>query len=166
MTLAERHDGGAVRHTPEELDLAELAREVAARFEPFQTSMRCSLEIEAPGPVLGSLDRFRMDNVIANLLSNAFKFGAGKPVHLRMESLDGSARLTVRDHGIGISPEDQARIFERFERAVPEANHGGFGLGLWIVRQVVEAHGGHIEVRSQPGEGSTFVVDIPREPRA
>ena len=70
--------------------------------------------------------------------------------------------MTIRDRGIGISQEDQARIFERFERAVPEKNYGGFGLGLWLVRQVVEAHGGRIEMHSQPGEGSAFVVSIPQ----
>ncbi|SEK46846.1 PAS domain S-box-containing protein [Stigmatella aurantiaca] len=146
----------------ETLDLVELAREVSARFEDLQKTSHCSLNVTAPGPVLGSFDRLRMENVLTHLLSNAFKFGAGKPVDLSVESLEGSARLTIRDRGIGISQEDQARIFERFERAVPEKNYGGFGLGLWIVRQVVEAHGGRIEMHSQPGEGSAFVVSIPQ----
>jgi signal transduction histidine kinase len=119
--------------------------------------------VEAPSPVQGSFDRLRLDNVLTHLLSNAFKFGTGKPVDVRVEARDGKALLTVRDQGIGISEADQQRIFQRFERAVPETHYGGFGVGLWIVRRVVEAHGGHIEVTSRPGEGSTFVVSLPLE---
>jgi signal transduction histidine kinase len=74
-------------------------------------------------------------------------------------------RVRVRDHGIGIAPEDQARIFERFERAVPERHYGGFGLGLWVARLVVEEHGGKIRVASSPGDGSLFEVELPRERR-
>lgn len=150
----------------ETLDLAEFVREIASRFDVLQTAVNSPLNIDASGPVVGCFDRMRMDNVITHLLSNAFKFGAGKPVDLLVEAVEGQARLTVRDGGIGIRPEDQARIFERFERAVPETNYGGFGIGLWIARQVVEAHGGHIEVKSQPGLGSTFVVNLPQQPPA
>jgi PAS domain S-box-containing protein len=147
----------------EMLDVAELAREVVGRFEGLQHSTGSALRLEISGSVRGVFDRLRLDTVISHLLANAFKFGAGKPVDLRVEQLDGKVRLTVRDQGIGISEVDQHRIFQRFGRAVPETHYGGFGVGLWIVRQVVEAHGGHIEVRSQAGEGSTFVVSLPLE---
>jgi len=70
--------------------------------------------------------------------------------------------LEVRDHGIGIDPADQARIFERFERAVSRRQYGGFGLGLWISRKIVEAHGGSISLMSKPGAGCTFSVELPR----
>jgi signal transduction histidine kinase len=70
----------------------------------------------------------------------------------------------VRDHGIGIAPEHQSRIFQRFERAVSERHYGGFGLGLWIVKQIVESLGGDIRVESQPGKGATFTVALPLEP--
>ena len=70
--------------------------------------------------------------------------------------------LEVRDHGIGIAPADHARVFERFERAVSRKHFGGFGLGLWISRKIVEAHGGSISLTSQLGSGSTFSVELPR----
>lgn len=147
----------------EMLDVVELAREVSARFEGLQRSTGSVLRMEALGPVRGAFDRLRLDTVLSHLLSNAFKFGAGKPVDLRVEQQDGKVLLSVRDWGIGISEADQHRIFHRFERAVPETHYGGFGVGLWIAQQIVEAHGGHIEVRSQSGQGSTFVVSLPLE---
>lgn len=136
---------------------------MVARFERLQRSTGSVLRLEVSGPVQGDFDRLRLDTVLSHLLANAFKFGAGKPVDLRVEQREGTVRLTVRDQGIGISEADQQRIFQRFERAVPETHYGGFGVGLWIVMQVVEAHGGHIEVRSQEGQGSTFVVSLPLE---
>jgi signal transduction histidine kinase len=107
------------------------------------------------------LDRLRIEQVISNLLSNAVKYGQGKPVDVALEVRDGAARLTVRDHGIGIDPRHQERIFERFERAVSTRHYGGFGLGLWIVRQIVDASGGSIRVESTEDEGSLFVVELP-----
>lgn len=148
----------------ETFDLVELVREIVSRFESLQAAMGCTVTIDSARPVIGSFDRLRVDNVITNLLSNAFKFGAGKPVDVTVASADGRARLTVRDRGIGISEEDQVRIFQRFERAVPEKHYGGFGIGLWIARLVVEAHGGSIEVKSKPEEGSSFTVSLPLQP--
>jgi signal transduction histidine kinase len=102
--------------------------------------------------------------VITNLLANAAKFGQGKPVTLHVDPDGPRARLRVVDRGIGISAEDQARVFDRFERAVPSQHFGGLGLGLYIARQIVEAHGGEIRVASAPGAGTTFTVLLPREP--
>ena len=79
-----------------------------------------------------------------------------------MTATEETARVVVRDAGEGIKPEDQARIFERFERATPERHAGGLGLGLWLVRAIFEAHGGSVRVESRPGEGSAFIVDLPR----
>jgi signal transduction histidine kinase len=98
---------------------------------------------------------------VGNLISNAVKFGDGKPVEISVSSDERNAHLTVTDHGAGISPENQARIFDKFERAVPDRHYGGFGLGLWIARQIVEAHGGTIRVVSESGRGSSFLVDLP-----
>src|SRR5262249_18781696 len=87
----------------------------------------------------------------------------GKPIEVKLEDRDGAAFLSIRDYGIGISREDQSRIFERFERAVPQKSVGGFGLGLWIVRQIATAMGGTIAVTSEPGEGATFTLVLPKD---
>jgi len=103
----------------------------------------------------------RMEQVLVNLLSNAVKYGAGRPVSVRLESAGERIRISVVDEGIGIAPEDLGRIFTRFERAAPVRNYAGLGLGLYISRYIVDAHGGRIEVSSRPGQGSTFVIDLP-----
>jgi signal transduction histidine kinase len=115
---------------------------------------------------IGRWDRTRLEQIVGNLLSNAAKYGAGRPVEVTVSSDSETSRLTVRDHGIGIDLEHQARIFDRFERAVSVRHYGGLGLGLWIVRQIVEAHGGSISVESSPGKGSAFTVELPRQPAA
>jgi signal transduction histidine kinase len=102
--------------------------------------------------------------VVANLLENAVKYGAGRPIALQVGRERGHAVLTVSDQGIGIPPAEQERIFGRFERAVSAAHYGGLGLGLFIVRRAVERLGGHVSVRSMLGQGSTFTVTLPLEP--
>jgi signal transduction histidine kinase/CHASE1-domain containing sensor protein len=143
----------------EELDLAEVAREVVDRFEDEARRARCTIALDAE-PARGRWDRTRLDQVLTNLLSNALKYGPEKPVLVRVESAGDRAVLSVQDRGIGISEGDQRRIFQRFERAVSRRNYGGFGLGLWIVRQIVEALGGTVRVESVPGRGSTFTVEL------
>jgi PAS domain S-box-containing protein len=147
----------------EEVDLGELVAEIAERLGESVARTGSELRIVAPSGVTGLWDRSRLEQVATNLLSNAVKFGGGKPITVGVESDAGGARLTVRDEGIGISSADQTRIFERFERAVSKQSYGGLGLGLWISQQIVAAHGGRIHVESEPGEGSTFRVDLPRK---
>lgn len=137
----------------DELDLAELARDIAERLDPG----RLQLELTE---VRGHWDRSRLEQVITNLMSNALKYGEGKPVEVSLVA-DGEAVLTVRDHGIGIAADDQARIFDRFERAVSGQRFSGLGLGLWISRRIVEAHDGTISVESREGSGSTFTLRLP-----
>jgi signal transduction histidine kinase/CHASE1-domain containing sensor protein len=148
----------------EDVDIAEVAREVALRFEEEAQRAGCELRLEVPAPVVGRWDRLRVDQVVTNLLSNAVKYGPGKPIDVRVEAAGGRALLTVADHGIGISATDQVRIFEPFERAVSERHYGGFGLGLWIVRHIVESLGGEVRVESTPGEGATFKVELELRP--
>jgi signal transduction histidine kinase len=112
--------------------------------------------------VVGRWDPSRLDQVVTNLLSNAAKFGAGKPIEIRIEQLGGSAQLAVIDHGIGIDPARRPYVFDRFERAaVPSSRYGGLGLGLYIAQSIVVAHGGTITVDSELGAGSTFTVTLP-----
>ncbi len=148
----------------EPMDLAEVAAKMVSHAGILALQAETELVLHAESAV-GNWDRFRVETVISNLLSNAIKFGAGKPVEVSVSASGGVARLAVTDRGAGISPEDdQGRGSSRkFERAVPryERHHGGFGLGLWISRQIVEAHHGTIQVTSAPGKGSTFVVELP-----
>jgi signal transduction histidine kinase len=103
----------------------------------------------------------RIEQVIINLLTNALRYGRGKPVEVRLQVEGGLAQLFVKDHGIGMSKEAQTKIFNRFERAVDSNEVSGLGLGLYISRQIVEAHGGTIRVESELGQGSTFEVVLP-----
>ncbi|WP_223637036.1 PAS domain-containing sensor histidine kinase [Corallococcus sp. EGB] len=155
---------GQLRLNRATMDLASLAREVVARYAPQSTQVGCTVTVDAPAPIEGIWDRARVDQVITNLLTNAIKYGAGKPIHVRVRMESGLAVLSVRDEGIGIPHEDQPRVFERFVRAVSERNYGGLGLGLFITQQIVEAHGGVVQVRSVPGEGATFTMMLPPGP--
>ena len=145
-------------------DVVELVREVATRLGPRATQAGCTLAVEGAATAIAAIDRSRIDQVLGNLVVNAIKYGAGKPIVLavRDDAAAGEVHVEVRDRGIGIAAADQARVFERFERAVPTSSYGGLGLGLYIARKIVVAHGGRIGVESAPGEGATFRVDLPR----
>lgn len=161
-----RITGGRVRIEKDTFDLAALIDEVMVRLKDEADRAGTTLTSDLTRPCHGSWDRMRLDQVVTNLLSNAIKYGGGKPIDVRLQVAPegrGRVRLVVRDRGIGIEQQHQRRIFERFERAVSAQHYGGFGLGLWIARQVVEASGGAITVESAPGLGSTFTVELPRE---
>jgi PAS domain S-box-containing protein len=145
----------------EEVDLAAIVRDLVARSGDAAARVGSTLRLDAPPRIVGRWDRLRLEQVADNLVANAIKYGRGLPIDVRAEADERVARLTVRDRGVGIAPQDQARIFDRFERAVSSRHYGGLGLGLWIARQVVEAHGGQIRVTSAPGEGAEFTVELP-----
>lgn len=143
-------------------DLEAIARDSLQRLEPMFARLGSKASLQSPGPIVGQWDRIRLDQIVSNLLSNAAKYGDGKPIEVSLEATDEAATLRVRDHGVGITPEDQELLFRRFERVGDKTAFSGTGLGLWITRRIVEAHGGTIAVESRLGEGSTFVVTLPR----
>lgn len=152
---------GRLELEKQEVDLAALTRQVIEQFQEELALAGCPVTVHAPAPVLGCWDAARIEQVLANLLTNAMKYGRGQPIHITVTAAGPVARLVVQDQGIGIAPEHQERIFGRFERAVRPGQYGGMGLGLYIARQIVEAHGGRITVESTPGHGATFTTELP-----
>jgi signal transduction histidine kinase/DNA-binding NarL/FixJ family response regulator len=151
----------------EDFDVCDVAREAIERLADIATRSRSTIVLRCPEPVRGVWDRLALERVFGNLLSNALKFGAEKPVEVRIGTEGEHAVIEVEDHGIGIAPDDVDRIFDQFERAVSSRHFGGLGLGLYVTRRLVEQHGGSIAVASRPGSGSLFTVRLPRVvPRA
>jgi PAS domain S-box-containing protein len=142
-----------------DVDLSELVHDVAERLRVRADQAGSELVVDVPA-IRGRWDRMRIDQVVTNLLLNAFKYGRGRPVRVAAGEHGALVKLEVSDQGIGVSNEDVQRIWGKFERAVP-AHYGGLGLGLFIARQIVEAHQGHVDVESVPGIGSTFRVMLP-----
>lgn len=153
---------GQIELSLEEVDLARLVHETCERFTDDATRAGCELDVIANVPCVGHWDPQRLEQVVSNLLSNAMKYGAGKPIEVRCEAHGDTVAIVVQDHGIGIAPEHRSRVFGRFERAVSERNYAGLGLGLWITREIVTMHGGSIEVVSEVDKGSTFTVSLPK----
>jgi signal transduction histidine kinase len=164
MLDVSRISTGRITYSAEEFDLCELAKDVTSRYASQFEAAGVTVRVEAPGPVIGKWDRYRLEQVIVNLLTNALKYGAGQPVEITVSKRPGYAVLAVRDHGLGIPAQDHARIFEQFERAVSGNSISGLGLGLFISRKIVEAHHGTIQVESKEGHGSTFIVELPLDP--
>lgn len=152
---------GALKLEYQEVDLGEVVAEVAVRLGPELTLSGSSLTVTAQRRIVGQWDKSRLDQVIQNLLSNAVKFGLGKPIEVAIASQGERASVTVRDHGVGIDREALQRIFKPFERGVSSRQYGGLGLGLHIVKTIVDALGGSVSVESEPGKGSAFRIDLP-----
>ncbi len=153
--------GGRLQLSLEPVDLAEVVRETVSAQKGDIDASGSSITVTAPGSATGEWDRMRVEQIVANLLSNAVKFGGGKPIEIRVRDEGENVTLEVGDHGIGIPPEIQERIFNPFERGVSLRNYGGLGLGLYIVRSLTEAFGGSIAVESSPGD-TRFTVTLPR----
>ena len=155
---------GPLHLRPEPVELGELVRERIADAVRLHARVSPNITLHALRPVRGLWDRLRIDTVVSNLLGNAIKYGAGQPIEVTLDAAGETARLEVIDHGIGIDPRDQERIFQQFERAVSGQHYGGLGLGLWLAHRIVVAHGGSIAVDSEPGQGARFVVLLPCAP--
>jgi signal transduction histidine kinase len=158
-----RISAGRLTLERDELDLAEVVRDITERMREELERARTPVTLDLE-EARGDWDRARLDQVITNLVGNAVKYGKGSPIELSVRRAGDRAVLRVTDHGIGIEPDDQDRIFRRFERAVSPRKFGGLGLGLWIASELVEAHGGELAVSSVPGEGATFTLSLPARP--
>lgn len=154
---------GKMRLTHAEVDLSGMAQDVIEQFRVQAQSHRVDVLFKSQGLVIGRWDRFRLEQVLLNLLMNAIRYGNKQPVTVEVSQTDGWASLQVEDEGMGIKIEDQERIFERFERASADLESTGMGLGLFIAKTIVDAHGGEIRVRSEIGKGSRFTVLLPLE---
>ncbi|HQR29597.1 MAG TPA: PAS domain-containing sensor histidine kinase [Anaeromyxobacteraceae bacterium] len=153
---------GRMELSRELVDLAQLAREVASPYQAdLDLARGSSVRVIAAGPVEAPVDRVRIEQVLANLLANAVKFGEGRPIEIRVARQGAEARIAVADHGMGFEAAERERIFGRFERAAPAQHHPGLGLGLYVAREIVEAHGGRIRAEGEPGKGATFHVELP-----
>jgi PAS domain S-box-containing protein len=146
----------------EDVDLALLTRQIVARFEPEIDASKATVTVHASDAVVGYWDRSRLDQVVTNLLSNALKYGRGRPVDVTIEAVRPEmARLAVRDYGVGIAPGDLGLLFHPFRRLHRNLHFRGVGLGLYIVAEIVRAHGGQIRVESEPNCGALFTVELP-----
>lgn len=158
-----RINAGSRQLFRERLDLSELISDCTRNYQLLATRSGTVLHWTATEPVIGNWDRLAMEQVLDNLISNAIRYGDGKPVDIQLGSDEHTATLRVIDHGIGIALDDQQRIFKRFEQATESrARGGGFGVGLWLARELVEAHSGTLEVHSELRAGSTFTIRLPR----
>ncbi|WP_224244512.1 sensor histidine kinase [Hyalangium gracile] len=156
-----RITSGRLELQRERVDVSELVEQVVESFSEEATRAGSELRVEARAGLTVWWDRGRIEQAFANLLANALKFGAGHPIEIHLSGEGPWVRIAVTDHGIGIDPEALERIFERFERAVSSRRYGGLGLGLFLTRQIAESHGGTVHVESHPGEGATFMLQLP-----
>src|SRR6266540_1715579 len=156
MLDVSRITGGGLDLVVGPVDLGMLVREIVDRFEPELQRRQITLELTAAEVVRGHWDGARIDQVVTNLMSNAIKYGEGKPIQITVRAEGARAMVVVRDHGVGIPADEQNKIFGPFARAVAARHHAGLGLGLWIAHKIVQASNGRIKLDSAPGEGAAF----------
>lgn len=156
---------GKLKLNAEDFDLADAAREVVERLSDSAKAAACELSLQVDGPVPGRWDRLRIEQVLTNVLSNAIKYAAGRPIEVSLAREPDTAFVEVRDRGPGIPEGEISRIFERFERAASARHYGGMGLGLYVARQITEAHGGTIVASNLAEGGARFTIRLPLGPQ-
>ena len=162
LDVSRIRQGEGIQLDLEEFSLRDLLVEISNRLRPQAAWKGSRLSVLPGKDVSGTWDRFRLDQVVTNLITNAIKYGESKPIELAVELReDGDCEIRVIDFGMGINAKDQERIFQRFERASKMHANQSLGLGLFIVQEIVSAHGGSISVMSKPHEGSVFKVILP-----
>ncbi len=154
---------GRLHLEKEKTDFSQLVYGVLERFSHLFQKEKVHVDLDIEDGVEGYFDHVRMEQVISNLVTNAVKYGNKTPVHITVKKFDSTVRFTIQDKGIGIDPATQKEIFERFARGVATRDYRGLGVGLYISRQIVEAHGGTISLDSEVGKGSTFTLHLPLE---
>lgn len=158
-----RHEAGTLRLSSAEENARAVVEAVVARVRDEAEWADSRIDVSTDGELQGRWDRLHLETIIENLLTNALKYGAGRPVEVRVTGDAKDVRFEVRDQGCGILREDQPHVFGRFFRGTVPGLHAGLGLGLWIVERLVEAHGGSISCESELGHGTTFQVRLPRD---
>ncbi len=161
MLDASRMESGKLTFNLESVPMIEIIEDVLNRFESELHLNHFQVELDVDPDLMGHWDRARIDQVFINLISNAIKYAPGSKIRIIGRKHEDQATITFQDTGPGVSPEKQKLIFERFERGDQNRNIVGLGLGLYISRQIIEAHGGSIRVQSSPGEGTTFIIELP-----
>ncbi|MBH3429783.1 hybrid sensor histidine kinase/response regulator [Pseudomonas alkylphenolica] len=152
---------GKLSIRPSQFDLTQLVAGLIENLDAQAAAAESSIEFAGQEPLIGVWDAFRIEQVVANLLTNALRYGANRPIQVRTFVQQHLACIEVRDQGIGISEQNQQRIFQQFERVDANQGKAGLGLGLYISEQIVLAHGGRIDVQSVEGQGATFTVRLP-----
>jgi signal transduction histidine kinase len=154
-TVTELECVGYATPRPRPINIGETVRATLERLVSARDATR--VRLVTLGDLHGWWDRSMVEQIVGNLLSNALKFGLGRPIRIEVKPAEYGVHISVRDHGIGVLPADQEWIFERNRHARPEEG-GGLGLGLWLVRELASAHGGWVTLESRKGRGSTFTV--------
>lgn len=154
---------GKLAIVPGPFDLSASAAAVVEAIQEQASGSGVQITLAAPPSLVIEGDEFRIEQVITNLLTNALRYGEGKPVAVAVGQREEEREVfvSVRDQGMGVAPADQERIFEQFERTEGVSQVPGLGLGLYIARQIAQAHHGRLEVRSARGEGSEFILSLP-----
>jgi signal transduction histidine kinase len=161
-----RIKSGRLSIRPVETNLSELMQRVIDGMALQAQAAGCALQLSIQEGVVGFWDEFRVEQVVINLLTNAYRYGCSKPVEVTLKAQNGAAEICVRDQGIGIAPDAQEKIFQKFERLDAGNIREGLGMGLYIAKQLVCAHNGDILVHSVPGEGAEFRVILPLQSEA